>query len=303
MVIDIGNIERNPRLTLDTSVSSKDILKRFGKTEDNIEFFILDQSSNIVYRENNFIDYLPGEPDPNDVSLFSEININPASILSNKGFTTGIYTLKFNIQRKFVDGIRVTDRNTIEVVANTLNDLVNKEIVSLINSNGGNSIGLAKNNNNLIRVKKLTSEKIDYGYVGEITDIDSNYLYDLMNSNYIPVVAPLGFDENNDIYNINADSAASAIAANLADEKLIFLTDQTGVLDEKGNLISSLNFNEIENLISSNVISGGMLPKIKACLNSLKNNVKMAHIVDGRIQHSVLLEIFTNEGIGTLVKK
>jgi acetylglutamate kinase len=210
---------------------------------------------------------------------------------------------KFNIQRNFVDGIRVTDRNTIEVVANTLNDLVNKEIVSLINSNGGNSIGLAKNNNNLIRVKKLTSEKIDYGYVGEIIDIDSNYLYDLMNSNYIPVIAPLGFDENNDIYNINADSAASAIASNLAAEKLIFLTDQTGVLDQKGNLISSLNFNEIENLISSNVITGGMLPKIKACLNSLKNNVKMAHIVDGRIQHSVLLEIFTNEGIGTLVKK
>ena len=237
-----------------------------------------------------------------DIALMKQVGINV--VVVHGGWPQIDKELKkFNIQRNFVDGIRVTDRDTIEVVANTLNDLVNKEIVSLINSNGGNSIGLAKNNNNLIRVKKLTSEKIDYGYVGEITDIDSNYLYDLMNSNYIPVVAPLGFDENNDIYNINADSAASAIAANLAAEKLIFLTDQTGVLDEKGNLISSLNFNEIENLISSNVISGGMLPKIKACLNSLKNNVKMAHIVDGRIQHSVLLEIFTNEGIGTLVKK
>jgi acetylglutamate kinase len=237
-----------------------------------------------------------------DIALMKQVGINVV-VVHGGGPQIDKELKKFNIQRNFVDGIRVTDRDTIEVVANTLNDLVNKEIVSLINSNGGNSIGLAKNNNNLIRVKKLTSEKIDYGYVGEITDIDSNYLYDLMNSNYIPVVAPLGFDENNDIYNINADSAASAIAANLAAEKLIFLTDQTGVLDEKGNLISSLNFNEIENLISSNVISGGMLPKIKACLNSLKNNVKMAHIVDGRIQHSVLLEIFTNEGIGTLVKK
>ena len=237
-----------------------------------------------------------------DIALMKQVGINV--VVVHGGVPQIDKELKkFNIQRNFVDGIRVTDRDTIEVVANTLNDLVNKEIVSLINSNGGNSIGLAKNNNNLIRVKKLTSEKIDYGYVGEITDIDSNYLYDLMNSNYIPVIAPLGFDENNDIYNINADSAASAIASNLAAEKLIFLTDQTGVLDEKGNLISSLNFNEIENLISSNVISGGMLPKIKACLNSLKNNVKMAHIVDGRIQHSVLLEIFTNEGIGTLVKK
>lgn len=237
-----------------------------------------------------------------DIALMKQVGINVV-VVHGGGPQIDKELKKFNIQRNFVDGIRVTDRDTIEVVANTLNDLVNKEIVSLINSNGGNSIGLAKNNNNLIRVKKLTSEKIDYGYVGEITDIDSNYLYDLMNSNYIPVIAPLGFDENNDIYNINADSAASAIASNLAAEKLIFLTDQTGVLDEKGNLISSLNFNEIENLISSNVISGGMLPKIKACLNSLKNNVKMAHIVDGRIQHSVLLEIFTNEGIGTLVKK
>jgi acetylglutamate kinase len=237
-----------------------------------------------------------------DIALMKQVGINVV-VVHGGGPQIDKELKKFNIQRNFVDGIRVTDRNTIEVVANTLNDLVNKEIVSLINSNGGNSIGLAKNNNNLIRVKKLTSEKIDYGYVGEIIDIDSNYLYDLMNSNYIPVIAPLGFDENNDIYNINADSAASAIASNLAAEKLIFLTDQTGVLDQKGNLISSLNFNEIENLISSNVITGGMLPKIKACLNSLKNNVKMAHIVDGRIQHSVLLEIFTNEGIGTLVKK
>lgn len=237
-----------------------------------------------------------------DIALMKQVGINVV-VVHGGGPQIDKELKKFNIQRNFVDGIRVTDRDTIEVVANTLNDLVNKEIVSLINSNGGNSIGLAKNNNNLIRVKKLTSEKIDYGYVGEIIDIDSNYLYDLMNSNYIPVIAPLGFDENNDIYNINADSAASAIASNLAAEKLIFLTDQTGVLDEKGNLISSLNFNEIENLISSNVITGGMLPKIKACLNSLKNNVKMAHIVDGRIQHSVLLEIFTNEGIGTLVKK
>jgi acetylglutamate kinase len=237
-----------------------------------------------------------------DIALMKQVGINVV-VVHGGGPQIDKELKNFNIQRNFVDGIRVTDRNTIEVVANTLNDLVNKEIVNLINSNGGNSIGLAKNNNNLIRVKKLTSEKIDYGYVGEIIDIDSNYLYDLMNSNYIPVIAPLGFDENNDIYNINADSAASAIASNLAAEKLIFLTDQTGVLDQKGNLISSLNFNEIENLISSNVITGGMLPKIKACLNSLKNNVKMAHIVDGRIQHSVLLEIFTNEGIGTLVKK
>ena len=124
-----------------------------------------------------------------------------------------------------------------------------------------------------------------------------------MKSNYIPVIAPLGFDSDNNIFNINADSAASAIASHLSAEKLIFLTDQSGVLDDKEELISSLNFEEIESLINSNIITGGMLPKIKACLNALNNSAKAAHIVDGRIQHSVLLEIFTNEGIGTLVRK
>jgi acetylglutamate kinase len=124
-----------------------------------------------------------------------------------------------------------------------------------------------------------------------------------LDSNYIPVIAPLGFDENNNIYNINADSAASKIASELAAEKIIFLTDQQGVLNKKKELISSLNFEEINKLIKNDVITGGMLPKIQACLDAINNNVKMAHIVDGRIQHSVLLEIFTNEGIGTLVKK
>ena len=124
-----------------------------------------------------------------------------------------------------------------------------------------------------------------------------------MTSNYIPVIAPLGFDENDDIFNINADSAASAIASHMSAEKLIFLTDQAGVLDKEEELISSLNAKEIESLIKSDVITGGMLPKISACLNALNNSTKTAHIVDGRIQHSVLLEIFTNEGIGTLVRK
>jgi acetylglutamate kinase len=124
-----------------------------------------------------------------------------------------------------------------------------------------------------------------------------------MNSGYIPVIAPLGYDEKNNIYNINADLAASQIALKLSAEKLIFLTDQAGVLDKDKKLISSLNLNEIEELISLETITGGMIPKIKACLNAIENNVKMAHIVDGRIQHSVLLEIFTNEGIGTLVKR
>ena len=187
-------------------------------------------------------------------------------------------------------------------MSNTLNDVINKEIVDLINGNGGNALGIAKGNSS-IKVKKYISKKVDYGYVGEIHNIDTNYICKLMNSGYIPVIAPLGYDEKNNIYNINADLAASQIALKLSAEKLIFLTDQAGVLDKDKKLISSLSLNEIEELISLETITGGMIPKIKACLNAIENNVKMAHIVDGRIQHSVLLEIFTNEGIGTLVKR
>ena len=210
---------------------------------------------------------------------------------------------KVNIKRNFVDGIRITDNKTIDVVSKTLSNVVNKEIVELINSNGANAIGISNKENKFIKVRKYTSDKVDYGYVGEITNIDTNHFCKLMDSNYIPVIAPLGFDENNNVYNINADSAASKIASELAAEKIIFLTDQQGVLNKKKELISSKNFEEINTLIEKEVITGGMFQKIKACLDAINNNVKMAHIVDGRIQHSVLLEIFTNEGIGTLVKK
>ena len=237
-----------------------------------------------------------------DIALMKQVGIN-VIVVHGGGPQIDNELSKVNIKRNFVDGIRVTDTKTIEVVSETLNNIVNKEIVDLINSNGGNAIGIAKSKNNSIKVKKYVSNKTDYGFVGEITNIDTNYLYELMNSNYIPVIAPLGYDNNNNIYNINADSAASAIASQLSAEKIIFLTDQAGVLNNKKKLITSLNFNEIKELIKENVITGGMLPKIKACTNAISENVKMAHIVDGRIQHSVLLEIFTNEGIGTLVKK
>tara|TARA_B100001173_G_scaffold292891_1_gene285476 strand:- start:18 stop:875 length:858 start_codon:yes stop_codon:yes gene_type:complete len=237
-----------------------------------------------------------------DIALMKQVGINVA-VVHGGGPQIDEQLQKVGIERNFKDGIRVTDSKTIEIVSETLTNLINKEIVGLINNNGGNSIGIAKDNNSIVKVKKYISKDKDYGYVGEITDVDSNYLYDLMKSNYIPVIAPLGFDENQNIYNINADSAASSIASFLSAEKLIFLTDQAGVLDKQENLISSLNFNEIESLTKSGVITGGMLPKIEACLNAIDNSAKTAHIIDGRIQHSVLLEIFTNEGIGTLVKK
>ena len=237
-----------------------------------------------------------------DIALMKQVGIN-VIVVHGGGPQIDEQLSKVNIKRNFVDGIRITDNKTIDVVSKTLSNVVNKEIVELINSNGANAIGISNKENKFIKVRKYTSDKADYGYVGEITNIDTNHFCKLMDSNYIPVIAPLGFDENNNVYNINADSAASKIASELAAEKIIFLTDQQGVLNNKKELISSLNYKEINTLIEKEVITGGMLPKIKACLDAINNNVKMAHIVDGRIQHSVLLEIFTNEGIGTLVRK
>ena len=197
-----------------------------------------------------------------DIALMKQVGIN-VIVVHGGGPQIDKELSKVNIKRNFLDGIRVTDEMTIEVVSNTLNNIVNKEIVDLINRNGANAIGIAKNENSYIKVKKYESKEIDYGYVGEITNVNTNYLYELMNSNYIPVIAPLGYDSNNDIYNINADSAASAIASQLSAEKLIFLTDQQGVLNDNKELISSLNFSEIKNLIDLNIISGGCFPKYR----------------------------------------
>ena len=236
-----------------------------------------------------------------DITLMKQVGIN-VIVVHGGGPQIDEELRKSNIKRNFVDGIRVTDKETIKIVSETLDKIVNKEIVDLINKNGGNSLGVSTARKDIITVEKFQSNKTDYGYVGNVTDVNTNYLYDLMNSNYIPVIAPLGFDENDKIHNINADIAASKIASYLSAEKIIFLTDTPGVLSENKTLLSALNPKEIKKYIDSGVISGGMLPKIQASIEAIKNGVKTAHIIDGRIQHSVLLEIFTNEGIGTLVK-
>lgn len=175
-----------------------------------------------------------------DITLMKQVGINVA-VVHGGGPQIDKELEKSNIKRNFIDGIRVTDKETIEIVSNTLDGIINKEIVDLINKNGGNSIGVAKDKKGTISVQKLTTENIDYGYVGEVVNVNSNYLYELMNSNYIPVIAPLGYDSSGQIYNINADTAASQIASHLSAEKLIFLTDIQGVNDDKGNLISTLN--------------------------------------------------------------
>ena len=236
-----------------------------------------------------------------DITLMKQVGIN-VIVVHGGGPQIDEELRKSNIKRNFVDGIRVTDKETIKIVSETLNKIVNKEIVDLIGKNGGNSLGISTDRKDIIIAEKFESKKTDFGYVGNIVDVNTNYLFDLMNSNYIPVIAPLGYDGNGQIYNINADIAASKIASYLSAEKIIFLTDTPGVLDDNKTLLSTLNPKEIKKYIDSGIISGGMLPKISASLEAINNDVKTAHIIDGRIQHSVLLEIFTNEGIGTLVK-
>jgi len=210
---------------------------------------------------------------------------------------------------RFVHGQRITDRETVDIVEMVLGGLVNKEIVQLINSHGGFAIGLSGKDGNLIRAKKKVikkvspetgaSEIIDLGLVGEVEGINPRILETMDQSGFIPVIAPISAGENNQTLNINADYVAGAIAGALKAEKLILLTNVEGVLDKNNKLISSLTLKKAKSLLSSGVIKGGMLPKIQACEMALKGGVKKTHIIDGRMPHALLLEIFTEEGIGT----
>jgi acetylglutamate kinase len=213
----------------------------------------------------------------------------------------------------FIHGQRVTDSETIDIVEMVLGGLVNKEIVALINRHGGKAVGLTGKDGNLIKAKKKIIKKaspetgvdeiIDLGLVGDVEEIDPSILIGLDNDDFIPVVAPIGVGPRGATMNINADYVASALASSLKAEKLILLTDTPGVLDKKGTLISTIRRRRIKQLIDSGVIEGGMIPKVQGCVSSLKGGVRKAHIVDGRVAHCLLLEIFTEEGIGTEIIK
>lgn len=210
---------------------------------------------------------------------------------------------KLDIKSHFVDGLRVTDEKAMEVVEMVLSGNVNKEITTLLNFNGAKAIGLSGKDANFIKAKPIDDGK--YGLVGDITEVNSEMLLHLINDGFIPVIAPIasGDDEKHPGYNINADFAASQIAKSVQAKKVIFLTDTLGVLNKEGNLLSKLSKNDIEKLKNDGTINGGMIPKVDACLEAIDGGVENAHIVDGRIQHSIILELFTNEGIGTIIKK
>ncbi|MDR2790720.1 MAG: acetylglutamate kinase [Campylobacteraceae bacterium] len=209
---------------------------------------------------------------------------------------------RLNIKSGFVDGLRVTDEKVMEVVEMVLSGNVNKEITTLLNHNGAKAIGITGKDANFIKARAVDGGK--YGLVGQITEIDESVLNNLIDEKFIPVIAPIasGDDSSHPGYNINADLAASKIAASVKAKKVIFLTDTLGVLDKSGKLLSYLERKEIEILKENGTISGGMIPKIDACLEAVEGGVENAHIIDGRIEHSILLELFTNEGIGTIIK-
>nr|WP_211436972.1 acetylglutamate kinase [Campylobacter curvus] len=210
------------------------------------------------------------------------------------------YLDRLHIKSEFVDGLRVTDKETMEIVEMVLSGNINKEITALLNKNGARAIGVSGKDANLLKAKILNGGK--YGFVGEIERVNTYVLNGLLENGLIPVVAPVATDDEANSYNINADLCASKIASALKAERVIFLTDTRGILDKNGNLISKLNEAHITALKEDGTINGGMIPKVDAALECVKNGVANAHILDGRLPHSLLLELFTDDGIGTMIK-
>ncbi len=241
-----------------------------------------------------------------DVVLFNFIGIR--TVIVHGGGPKISETMKrMGKEPTFVQGQRVTDKETMDIVEMVLGGLINKEIVSLINRHGGKAVGLTGKDGGLIRAKKKLLKKsskkdeevIDIGLVGEVQEINPEILNSLERDGFIPVISPIGVNTAGDALNINADYVASAIASSLKAEKLLLLTDVPGIKDGSDKVLSTLNKLEIMELINEGIIVGGMLPKVQACTRAIENGVKKTHIVDGRVPHSLLLEIFTNEGIGT----
>lgn len=243
-----------------------------------------------------------------DVVMMKYIGINPV-VVHGGGPQIGSLLKKFGKESKFIQGMRVTDEETMSIVEMVLVGSVNKEIVGLINSHGGNAVGLSGKDGSLIVAEKyyLNEEKakhtppeiIDIGLVGKVKDVNSQLIATLTQNNFIPVIAPTGIGEAGETYNINADVVAGEIAAALKAEKLLLLTDVAGVLDKNKQLINTMTDKEALKLIDDGVVEGGMFPKIKCCLKALRGGVKKTHIIDGRLKHAILLEVFTDKGIGT----
>ncbi|MCX5840066.1 MAG: acetylglutamate kinase [Deltaproteobacteria bacterium] len=243
-----------------------------------------------------------------DVLMMKYVGINPV-VVHGGGPQIGTYLKKFGKESKFIQGMRVTDEETMNIVEMVLAGLINKEIVGLINRHGGKAVGLSGKDGNLIEAEKyfLSEEKakdtppeiIDIGLVGKVKKINTTLIACLEKEGFIPVIAPTGVGKGGETFNINADIVAGEVASALKAEKMILLTDVEGVLDENKKLINTMSNQEALRMIEKGIVEGGMFPKVKCCLKALRGGVRKAHIVDGRLKHAILLEMFTDSGIGT----
>ena len=251
-----------------------------------------------------------------DIVLLKQVGVNPV-VVHGGGPQIGKLLEKIGKESKFIDGMRVTDSETMDIVEMVLGGLVNKSIVNLINHNGGQAVGLTGKDGSMIRAKKMeisrkssaelsselqTTEIIDLGHVGEVTGINPDVVNALDEGNFIPVIAPIGVGEDAASYNINADLVAGKMASVLNAEKLLLLTNTPGILDKQENILTGLNAKRVDELVADGTIAGGMLPKVTCALDAVHSGVKTSHIIDGRVEHAVLLELLTDEGVGTLIQ-
>jgi len=246
-----------------------------------------------------------------DIVLMRLVGINPV-VVHGGGPQIGKVLEQIGKESRFVDGMRVTDSETMDVVEMVLGGLVNKDIVNLITRHGGRAVGLTGKDGDLIRARKLTlsrnspeldvPEIIDIGHVGEVASVDATVVDMVVAGGFIPVIAPIGVGEDGHSYNINADLVAGRVAEVLGAEKLMLLTNTGGLLDKQGALLTGLTSSEVDELIADGTVYGGMLPKIQCALSAVKSGVRSAHIIDGRVEHAVLIELFTDEGVGTLIR-
>ncbi len=266
----------------------------------------------IKYGGNAMVEQALKEGFARDVVLMKLVGINPV-IVHGGGPQIGDLLKRLGITSEFVQGMRVTDTETMDVVEMVLGGQVNKEIVNLINRHGGRAVGLTGKDGDLIRARKLLlrrdapelkePEIIDIGHVGEVESIDVRVVDMLVKGDFIPVIAPIGVGKDGRSYNINADLVAGKVAEFLKAEKLMLLTNTPGLLDASGQLVTDLEVGRLDEMVSTGVIHGGMLPKIQCAVDAVQAGVRTAHILDGRVEHALLLDLFTNEGVGTLIRR
>ncbi|MEY3220447.1 MAG: hypothetical protein RIT27_1804 [Pseudomonadota bacterium] len=297
-------------MTLDVS-AAMNVAKVLTEALPYIQKFV-GKTIVIKYGGNAMVDEKLKNGFARDVVLMKLVGMNPV-VVHGGGPQIGNLLKRLGKESEFFQGMRVTDSETMDVVEMVLGGLVNKQIVSLINHQGGRAVGLTGKDGEMIRAKKLTFQRsspefdepeiIDIGHVGDVESIDVGIIDNLIHGDFIPVIAPIGVGKDNMSYNINADLVAGKLAQVLKAEKLILLTNTTGVLDKKGNVLTGLDAHKVNELIGDGTISGGMLPKINCALDAVNSGVNSVHIIDGRMEHAVLLEIFTHQGVGSLIHR